>query len=63
MIAMRRTAIEESNGEHALVSAATLQMLGLVLGMRVEIRALLTPPQADAEVKALASRRRSRNLE
>ena len=37
-------AIGESNGEHAFVSAATPQMLGLAQGTPMEIRALLPPP-------------------
>ena len=47
-------AIAQSDGERAFVSAATLQMLGLAPGTRAEIRALLPPPEADAEVKELA---------
>ena len=38
-------AIEENDGDQALVSAATLQMLGLAPGTRAEIRAL-PPPSA-----------------
>jgi N-methylhydantoinase B len=37
-------AIAQSDGHHALVSTATLRMLGLAPGTRVEIRALRPPP-------------------
>ena len=37
-------AVEKNDGEHPLVSIATLQMLDLAPGARAEIRALLPPP-------------------